>query len=309
MSYKWRMEIRVLKSFIAVAELKNFSAAARELNTVQPAISRQIADLEDELGVRLFIRNTREVSITAAGESLLRDARDIVAREEAAKDQAGRAARGETGKLRIGYLGGACLSFLPALVRSYRRAFPDVHVSLHEMTVQQQLDAFENEEIDVGFSRPLPANARNGFAAEVIYTDSLMAVLPDVHALAQSQEIRLKELAHDTFILFSRTEASGLFDQVISACGREKFTPSVASQPNSMQTVLTEVAAGLGVSIAPGCIRQLNTNGCTFLPIRKQKPSIPTELHRRSDAPSPTAEAFAAITLKNREHIRKQMEQ
>jgi len=113
------MELKTLRSFVAVATLKNFSAAARELNTVQPAVSRHVSDLEDELGVQLLWRNTREVKVTPAGQSLLVDAKEILAAEIAAKESAKLAASGLTGRLRIGYLPPACFCFIPDLVRSY----------------------------------------------------------------------------------------------------------------------------------------------------------------------------------------------
>ncbi|MCA9422206.1 MAG: LysR family transcriptional regulator, partial [Nitrospira sp.] len=151
-----------------MASLKSFSAAARELNTVQPAISRQIADLEDELGVRLFWRNTREVKITAAGDSLLREAHDILSREQQVKEHVLRAARGEIGRLRIGYLASACFSFMPELVRGYSALYPKVQISLQEMTVRQQIDAFSAGQLDVGFSRPMSNYEGIGFSAEEI---------------------------------------------------------------------------------------------------------------------------------------------
>ncbi len=301
------MELKTLKSFVKVATLKNFSAAARELNTVQPAISRHIADLEDELGVRLFWRNTREVRVTLAGESLLRDAKEILARETVAKEQVQRAAQGKTGLLRIGYLGPACFTFIPDLVRTYAKSYPEVEIQLREMTVRQQLVALEEEQLDIGFSRSLPKNYRKEFFAEDIYWDTLTAVLPESHPLADAKSLRLQQLEEERFILFSRREAAGLFDQIIGVCQKEKITPVISSQPDHMQVLLTEVAAGLGVSVAPGCIKNMYTKGCAFVQIYKQKPSIATQLHYRRSIPLPTVEAFVKITLQGRETIQEQM--
>lgn len=305
------MEIKTLKSFVAVATLKNFSAAARELNTVQPAISRHITDLEEELGVRLFWRNTREVRITPAGESLLSDANEILTTEIAAIERAQLADQGKTGKLRIGYLGPACFTFIPKLVKTYATQFSNVEIILKEMTVRQQLEAFESEELDVGLSRALPGSYHKEFAAKDIYTDTLMAVLPDTHSLASpndSKPIRLKQLEKDSFILFSRREAPGLFDQIIGTFQREGTVPTISSQPEFMQVVLTEVASGLGVSILPACIRDMYTKGCTFIPIHGQKPSIATQLHFRPDPILPTVEAFVKIAMEHRQEIKKRME-
>lgn len=297
------MELRLLRTFMAVAHFKNFSAAARELNTVQPAVSRQIADLENELGVSLFWRSTREVKVTAAGEMLLSEATEILAHEARAKALVQRAAKGEVGRIRIGYMGSACAHFIPDLVRTYAKSFPEVQISLLEMSAQQQIDAFAAGLIDIGFSRPLPHAVRAEFVAEQIYIDTLTAVLPKAHRLARVATVRLSDLVAESFVLFKRSEAVGLFDQIISTCEREGFAPSIVSEPESMQMLLTEVAAGLGVSVAPGCVRRLFTDGCAFVPIRKQKPSIPTELHYRPEPPQPAVEAFVALTLKTRQSI------
>lgn len=302
------MEIKTLKSFVAVATCKNFSAAARELNTVQPAISRHITDLEDELGVRLFWRNTREVKITPAGESLLHDAKDILANEVAARQKAQRAALGKTGRLRIGYLGPACFTFIPNLVQTYASRYPEVEIELREMTVRQQLEAFDAGLLDVGFSRKLPKSYEKGFSVEDIYVDTLTTVIPSTHSLANLKSIRLGQLESDPFILYSRHEAAGLFDQIIHVFQKEKIVPTITSQPENMQVLLTEVAAGLGVSVVPACIEKLYTKGCVFIPLHGQKASIATQLHYPSDSSLPIVEEFVKITLENRLKIKKAME-
>lgn len=297
----------MLKTFVTVATLKNFSAAARELHTVQPTISRQIADLEAELGVQLLWRNTREVKMTPAGESLLRDAQDILARESLAKEQARRAARGQIGRLKIGYIGSAGYGFIPELVQTYTKHYPDVQVTLREMTVKRQIKAFKTGELDIGFSRPLPETERQNLTAEEIYIDTLIAVVPESHPLAIKKSLHLNQLETDNFVLFKRNEAIGLFDQIISACQTDHFSPKISNQAENMQTVLTEVAAGLGVSVVPSCVKQMYTKGCVFIPIEKQRPSIPTELHYRTEPIDATVQAFVNITINAKADIQKQM--
>lgn len=305
------MEIKILKSFVAVATLKNFSAAARELNTVQPAISRHVTDLEEELGVKLFWRNTREVRITPAGESLLLDARNMIAGEAAAIKRAQLASQGKTGRLRIGYLGPACFTFIPKLVQTYILRYPEVEVTLREMTVRQQLEAFDADELDVGFSRRLPSSYRKDFVAQDIYMDTLMAVLPVGHPLAVTKAmkaVRLKQLQAESFILFSRREAAGLFDQVIGCFQKEGVVPAISSQPEFMQVVLTEVASGLGASVLPACIKNMYSTGCIFSPIQGQKPSIATQLHYKANPILPTVESFVDIVMEKRDEIKQSME-
>ncbi len=298
------MEIRTLKSFVKVAQYLSFTRAAKELNTVQPAISRQIAELEEELEVSLFLRTKRSVRITAAGEALLAEARDILAREEWARDQTKRAAKGEVGALKIGYLASACFEFMPRLICEYRHRYPAVQVTIRELTPHQQETSFDEERLDIGFSRPLSSRRRKNFEKLELYVDELMVALPASHPLAKRKVLKLQELERESWILFSREQASGLFDQVLAACNRARIQPRIVSQPVNMQTLLTEVASNLGVSVIPGCIRNLYADGVSFARIQGMKPSIPLEAQWRKDDISPTLEAFLDLINERRDAIR-----
>ena len=158
-----KMELRHLRYFTAVAEHLNYSEASRRIHVAQPAISQTILDLEEELGVRLLLRDRRTVRLTAAGETFRREALDILRRNQEAVRLTKRASLGEIGQLRIGFFGAAMAAFLPGLVQEYYRRFPDVDLTLREMTSQQQLEAFDEGQLDVGFSRPLPAERSKEF--------------------------------------------------------------------------------------------------------------------------------------------------
>ncbi len=297
------MELKLLKSFIAVATLKNFSAAARELNTVQPAISRHISELEEELGVSLLWRNTREVKITAAGQSLLKDAKIILEHEINAKEQTKRAAAGEIGTLRIGYIGSASFTFLPELVRKYSKLYPKVKVSLYEMSVQEQIEAFEGDVIDIGISRSLPKNLNLQICAEELYMDKLLAVVHENHRVSNAKEVDLEDLRADNFILFNRFEAPCIYDKILFECSKNNFIPNITSQPKTMQTVITEVASELGITIVPGCIKRLYIKGCKFIPIKNHLSTISTELHYKTDPMLPTVDTFVQMTLRSKKII------
>ncbi|MBY5982746.1 LysR family transcriptional regulator [Halomonas sp. DP5Y7-2] len=293
------MELRTLKTFVSVATHRSFSAAARELHTVQPAISRQIADLEAELNVSLLWRNTREVRVTAPGEALLEEAQ--------ARKRVAMAASGQTGTLRIGYMSSACASFVPGLMRDFAATHPEVSLTLNEMSAQQQLDAFGRDEIDIGLSRPLPVEHRNALATLPVYEDRLMVVVPEGHRLAHRKRLALSELEQEDFVLFQRKHATGLFDQIISACGDAGFSPRIQRQPALMQTLLSEVAAGVGIAIAPGCIRRLQCDGCRFIPLRPALGAVPLELHYPTTPGRPVIDAFVALVEERLPAIRQQM--
>ena len=163
------MELRHLRYFTAVAEHLNFSEASRRIHVAQPSISQTILDLEDELGVRLLFRDRRTVRLTAAGETFRREALEILRRNEEAVRLTKRASLGEVGQLRIGFFASAVAAFLPALVQEYHRRFPDVELTLLELTNTQQLEAFDQGLLDIGFSRPLPAERSKEFHEELVY--------------------------------------------------------------------------------------------------------------------------------------------
>ncbi|AFJ01923.1 Transcriptional Regulator, LysR family protein [Methylophaga frappieri] len=301
------MDLKMLRSFISVANHQNFSAAARELHTVQPAISRHIAQLESSLGVSLFVRNSREVMITPAGEQLLQDAQHILKLIEMASSNVKRAHHGEIGTLKIAHMPSACLPFMATLVSTYRKVFPDVHVSLFEMTVSEQLSAFEQDSIDIGFSRPMPSSLVDSFVSHDIYIDQLVVVVNENHPLAAYKMVRLEQLQKEPFILFNRDEAVGLFDDIILLCRESGFSPNIISQPRHMQTLLTEVAAGLGVAIGPQCITKQHTQGCHFLTISEVDKAIPLQLHYKRSNHSAIVKPFIDNTLKLKPDIETSM--
>ncbi|QHJ12397.1 Hca operon transcriptional activator HcaR [Paraglaciecola mesophila] len=302
------MEIKVLKTFVAVATYRSFSGAARALHTVQPAVSRQISELENELGVKLFWRNTREVKLTSAGEALLVESNRLIALQQSATERVRRVAKGETGQLRIGYISSACSSFLPDLVRQYSLAHPNVQVSLFDLTVQGQQQAFENNDIDIALTRPILDDVQPiGLATELVYNDELVLVLPKDHHLANVPSIALNVMRDSRFIIFKREEAEGLYEQTLGAFQAAGVTPIISSQPRSMQTLLVEVGAGLGIGIAPHCIKRLVSNTCAFVKINDVSISIPLVAQFKHSPMSPTVSSFVTLLTEHNAEIQAKM--
>ncbi|WP_342807407.1 LysR family transcriptional regulator [Alteromonas sp. M12] len=301
------MDIKTLKSFITVAKHKSFSEAARELHTVQPAISRHISALEAELEVRLFNRNSRDVVITPAGEQLLTDASAILTLTDKAKSQVKRAHSGKVGTLNIAHLSSACLSFMATLIRTYKSQFPEVHVSLFEMTATEQIEAFKQDKIDIAFSRPLPTPIADEFIRHDIYIDKLVALVSQSHALAGAKQVELAKLKTEQFIIFNRDEALGLFDETIILCKQAGFSPDIISQPKHMQTLVTEVAAGLGVAIAPFCVSKLYSRGCHFIALENVDTQIPLQIQFKQNNHSATVHAFLNVALAAKSEIQRSM--
>jgi DNA-binding transcriptional LysR family regulator len=302
------MELRHLRYFAAVAQYLNYSETSRRLHVAQPAISQTILDLEDELGVKLLLRTKRSVQLTAAGTAFLREAEEILRRANEAQQVAQRAARGEVGILGVGFFGTAFAPILPTLVQAYRRKFPNVELRLFELNPDQQLVAFDEGRIDLGFTRRLPSDRRAEFEEEVVYTDQLAIALPASHALAKHKVIRLKRLVSEPFVQFHRNGAPGLFDEVIAVCRRAGFCPRIIHEPNLMATVTTLVESGLGVSLLPRCVQTLNRPQVAIRQIAPKSGPIPLCAAWRKSGDNPTLAAFLDILRAATPAIRAQME-
>jgi DNA-binding transcriptional LysR family regulator len=283
------MELRHLRYFVAVAEELHFGRAAARVRIAQPPLSQQIRQLEQELGVTLFVRTKRRVELTEAGRALLDHARSILAEAERSKRIVQRAGRGEIGRIAIGFSSSADLDILPRVLRVWRERFPDVEVELLALLTAAQVDALRRGRIDVGFVR-LPTEDA-GLVLESIQHEPLIAVLPEGHGLARRARVRLGDLASETMLLFARHTAPGYHDVFIGACRRAGFTPRLL-HPGSMQTNLALVSAGLGVSLMPASIRNLHRAGVVYRPLAPPVPQVEMAIAYRSEEPSVILAAF-----------------
>ena len=248
------MELRHLRYFTAVVQWKGYREASRRLHIAQPAISQTIADLEQELELKLFSRARRIAQLTPEGEVFYAEALRTLAQAEAAIDAARRAAKGEIGKLSIGFLGSATYAFLPELVRTFKAQYPGVKLTLRELSPLQQELALDKGLIDIGFTRTLTAEQSRTLSSRHLYYDPLMMVLP-VSRRVNAKGVRISDFADETFVLFSREEAPPLFDTILGMCNDAGFSPRIDNEPNMMQTVLSLVEAEQGVSIVPACVQ------------------------------------------------------
>ena len=297
------MELRYLRYFATVAEQQSFTRAAEKLRVAQSAISQQIKTLEEELEVKLFVRTKRSVKLTAAGHAFLREANDILYRVEKSRVEARRAAQGETGTLSIGCVSWTTSLFLPELIRAYRERYPDVRIYLHELTPSQQLEALEVGSIDVGFTGRLPQTWAGRFVQEQVYHDRAMVALPERHALAGLRKIRLDKLANEDWVFLNRNPVPEIVCGFAVLCTNAGFSPRVINEPVWMQTVLMTVAAGIGVSLAPSCIRGLHPPGVTFVPIHPDPPPLELVAARLEGEPPPAVAAFLDMLREQAEAV------
>jgi DNA-binding transcriptional LysR family regulator len=258
------MELRHLRYFTAVVECKGYREASRQLHIAQPSISEAVSDLEDELGLKLFLRTHRKARLTPEGEIFYADAVRILQQAETAILTAKRAAQGKVGRLSIGFIGSATLSFLPDLIRRYKLEYPNVKLALHDLYPVELDKACDIGEIDIAITRTLSLERSKNLQSRVLLRDPLVAVLPRSRKLKR-KKIRLADLANERFILFHRQGAPGVFDTIVGACRSQGFSPRVENEPNSMQTILSLVEAEEGVAIVPASTSNLRSNGVQFV--------------------------------------------
>ena len=286
------MELRHLRYYVAVAEELHFHRAADRLHISQPPLSQQIRALERELGVVLLERNRRSVAMTAAGTAFLRDAREILAAVDAATETVRSVARGEAGRLAVGFVGSAMHGALPGILRAHRRAYAQVQLVLTELPTAGQLEALMSGRIDVGVIRP-PVR-EPGLTFETIHTEPFVVALPEDHALAARDEVALAELVAEPFVLLARREAPGLYESLGQAMADAGGMPGAVQEVREMQTVVGLVAAGLGVSLVPASVGADEHRGVAYRPIAGAAPTVELALAWRQDDHSPVLEAFLA---------------
>jgi len=282
------MELRHLRYFVAVAEELHFGRASARVHVAQPAVSRQIRALEEEIGLSLFERDRRRVVLTAAGAAFLEEARSLLQNVERAVITAHRAARGELGSLRIGYVPAVVHTGLPEIVRAFRKRFSRVDVRLQEMNPAMQVEALLAERIDVGFGRG-PINEPT-LASKTVFKEPLTAVLPSGHRLGGHKSLGLAMLAKEPFVFQARLRGPGAHDHILAICRKAGFSPQIV-QEGSYTDLLSLVASGAGVAIVPTSLRAIRRAGLLFRPLR-EKPMTQIDMVWREDAASPVLREF-----------------
>jgi DNA-binding transcriptional LysR family regulator len=290
------MELRHLRYFVAVAEELNFGRAAKRLHIAQPPLSRQIRDLEREIGTPLFERSSRGVALTPAGYAFLPEARLTLAQAERAQRTALRAARGETGRLRIGFVEAATHSgVLPDVLGFFRMHLPSIGLSLFEMDPPQQADAFRDGRIDLGILHSPPLDADQWLRVEAVYTDPLVAALPQTHRLASRPRLALADLATEPFVLFPRLVAPALYDDVIARCRAAGFSPRLVQEAAGWHTIVSLVGAGLGVAFVPRSLAQLQRPGLVYRSVRDLKVDMGLSAAWKRGEKSPVRTRFVTV--------------
>jgi DNA-binding transcriptional LysR family regulator len=286
------MEIRQLRYFIAVAEELHFRRAAARLHISQPPLSQQIRALEDEMGCLLLARTRRRVELTPAGEAFLRDARALLQELDGAVATAQRINAGQTGRLRVNFVGSALLSIVPGIVQRFRGARPGIELELRERSTVEQLRAVRAGVVDVGLVRP-PVEADPELRFETVMRERTLAAMPVGHPLAQLRRVPLKRLSAEPFVLFPRAQAPGFHDLLVGSVAAAGAPPQVVQYAPEMLTIIGLVAAGIGLSLVPASVARLALEGVTYRPVAGAPGAELMAITRAGDA-SPLVSAFVA---------------
>lgn len=260
------MELRHLRYFVAVAEHRHFGRAAERLHMAQPPLSQQIRQLEAELGVTLLNRTTRRVDLTPAGAAYLEHARDILAAVDAAGEEASRIAAGRAGRLMVGCVGSATYSLLPALAKALRSELPEVEFGFRgEMLSPGQIAALRDGSLDLALLRRLPDTS--GLTLRDVRHERLLVALSQEHRYAARKRLRIADLAGEGLVVHAGSGRSAMHSLVHDLFQAADLELEVVHQVAETSTLVTFVAAGLGVAIVPEPTSALNVPGVVYVPL------------------------------------------
>lgn len=301
-----QIDLRSWRQFVAVAEELHFGRAAQRLHMTQPPVTQAIAQLERALGVALFDRTRRRVALTPAGEALLPEVRELLARAQALPARARAAAAGEVGRVRIGFVSTVGFEQLPAWVREFRLRSPEVALELVEATGDVQLEAFARGEIDAGLMLHSPGAAPPGLARLAVSQEPLVLALPARHPLARAAELQLAQVLEEPLVIFPRRIVPSLHDAIFGLYHAAGRVPRLGQEAIQMQTIVNLVSGGIGVAWVPESVTQFRRAGVVyrraaeFAPAARRRgaPALPigeTSLVWPQETASPALARFVAF--------------
>ena len=285
------MELRHLKYFKTVAEELHFGKAAARLNMQQPPLSIQIRQLEEEIGVQLFHRTKRSVSLTQEGEVFLERIYQLFDNLEDAINTVQMIKRGESGKIIIGFIATAAFDILPNIIKQYRKEYPSVQVILKQLTSAEQIKSLQNGTIHVGIVSEPPEN--DEFSLQILRQEQLIIALPKEHPLTtEISPIELINFSNDSFIMTSRKANQVHYDGIINCCFQAGFSPKIVQETEEVSTVISLVSAGIGVALVSSSIQLLLQNEVVYRKIKNPSFSTVTALVWKSEIQNSIIQGF-----------------
>lgn len=286
-------ELRHLRAFVQLAGTRHFGLAAEALGITQPALSQTIKALEDWLGVRLFDRGQRRVTLTAAGSLFLTEARRTLEQAGRAEHVGRRAGRGQAGLVETGYVGSAAFSpVFAGIIGGFREANPEIVLRLTQLPSVVLVERIAQGSLDCGFLRtPLPALPR-GLFTRMLARETLVVAVPEAHRMASAARCRIVDLADESFIQYQPQPGAGLHHLVAGLCHAAGFEPRIAQTVPQVATMICLVRAGLGIALVPETMAGMALDGVIYLPLADEAAETELHLAGRHPEPSPAARAF-----------------
>lgn len=287
------MELRHLRYFVAVGEEEHYGRGAHRLRVAQPALSRQIQDLEEELGFPLFERLSRGVKLSTAGRLFLEEARRILQQVDEATRRAQRVASGQAGTLRAGFIESMSWhGVVPDSFRQFRERHPDAELQIQPLSSLEQLEAVQSGQLDAGFLFTI-GNMDRELARLDLASVNLMLAVPKAHPLAKSEAVHLRDLAGASFIWFPRRESPLFYDRLMHECFRGGLkSPHIVQEGVNEATILSLVSCGLGVAFVSSATRWRCPESVALIPVTDLKLPLPFALVWRKDNDSPLLARF-----------------
>ncbi len=290
--------LRQLEQFVAVGEELHFGRAAQRLHMHQAPLSQAIQKLEVSLGLQLFERTHRSVSLTPAGALLLDDARDLIERSQRFIRSAHQLSLGEIGRLTVGFVSTAMYGPLPAIVHAFGERYPEVDLRLREGTSDVQLRQLEAEEIDIGLVLGQLPGDLGGIRGKPILTERLIVALPaswPAERFGETATVQLERLQSEPLLTIPRQVGQTLYDAIVDAFSRRGLSPRFGQEGIQMQTLLGLTAAGLGYTIVPESMKMLARPDVRFAEIAGNAPRVELQIAWRTRDPNPLTRNFLQL--------------
>ncbi len=287
------MELRHLRYFVAVAEMENVSKAALKLHVSQPALSRQIRDLEDEIGVALFERTAKSVSLTEPGRVFFKEAREVLQRADAAVQKARATANADEGELHVGYSPTPVARMLPKVLRACQRAMPKVHIKLHDLANHENIARLRDGRLQLAFVvRPPKAGVLHGLRYEELMRQQICLAVPLQHPFARRRTVSLSDAAGEPFIGLTREDYPDYHDFLSLIFGPIKRKPRIVEEYESMAGIVSSLEAGTGVAIVSAAFGYSFGNRAKLLRLTPEPKPISIGIVACIGRLSPAAEKF-----------------
>jgi DNA-binding transcriptional LysR family regulator len=287
------MELRHLRYFVAVAEELSFRQAAQRLHLSQPPLSMQIKDLEEELGVQLFDRSNRAITLTAAGDRFLLDAHRILTEAEQAGTTAKKVAAGIVGRLRLGFMLSTAHKLLGSAVQKFKQRYPEVEINLLDLTNSEQMQALSEDRLDIAFTRSRIIRAE--LETEVLVEEPMVMMVPSNDPLAKKKRLTWKDLEGKTIVTLPPEHALGYYDNFFIKCNEAKISVVTGQYANDIHTEMWLVSIGMGLAPTSLTTAQIRRRNVSFCQLPSNLPKVQTVMSWKKAGLSPVKANFIAI--------------